>query len=290
MYAIAVAGFAQFGVVNRVVHAHAAGALDQGLHYHGTDFVVPFGQQLVHGFELAQGVVFIGFSRLLVVGIRRGCGEHFHQQRLVGVFVQGNIAQCQRAQGFAVVAVAEVNEVLLARMALVFPVVVAHLQGGFDGRRTVVGVKAFVESFRSCLNQALGQVDHGLMGKAGQDDMLKLANLFLDRGVDSRIGMAEQVDPPGAHGVDEPVALKVFQPDTFAPLDRDQWQGSFMVFHLGAGMPHGFEATGDEVSIAHENSPSDGRVLDCRRLTCADITVNSGDWPMPTNFQSLGIP
>src|SRR5690606_28553889 len=40
VYAIAVAGFAQFGVVNRVVHAHAARALDPRLHPHTTEQAV----------------------------------------------------------------------------------------------------------------------------------------------------------------------------------------------------------------------------------------------------------
>ena len=44
VHAIFVAGFAQFGVVNRMVHAHAACALNQWFDHHGTDFVMLFGQ------------------------------------------------------------------------------------------------------------------------------------------------------------------------------------------------------------------------------------------------------
>ncbi len=222
----------------------------KGFHHHGTDFVVPLGQQLVHGLELAQGVVFIGFAQLFVVGIRRGRRQYFHQQRLVGVFVKGNITQRQRAQGFSVVAVAEVNEVLLARMALVFPVVIAHLQGRFDGRRTVVCVEAFVQPLRRNLNQPLGQVHYRFVAEARQDDMLQLADLFLDSGVDARVGVAEQVYPPGADRIDVAIALEIFQPYAFAPLDGNQRQG-FVVFHLGTGVPHGFKVPCDQVGIAH---------------------------------------
>ena len=70
VHAIAVAGFPQFGVVDGMVHAHAAGALDQRLHHHGADFVVLLGQQLFHGLKLAQCIGFVGLTRLLVEGVR----------------------------------------------------------------------------------------------------------------------------------------------------------------------------------------------------------------------------
>ena len=91
--------------------------------------------------------------------------------------------------------------------------------------------------------------------------MLQLTNLLLNSRVDSGVRMAEQVDPPGAHGVDVAVAFEVLKPDTFAPFDGHQGQGAFVVFHLGAGVPYGFEAAGDEVSVAHDKSPSNGGVL-----------------------------
>ena len=94
--------------------------------------------------------------------------------------------------------------------------------------------------------------------------MLQLAHLLLNRRVDSRIGVAKEIDPPGADGIDKSIAFKVLKPDTLATLDGHQRHGAFVVFHLGAGVPHGLEATGDEVSIAHDNSPSDGLILGCR--------------------------
>ena len=56
-----------------------------------------------------------------------------------------------------------------------------------------------------------------------------------------------------------------------------------MVFHLGAGMPHGLEAAGDEVSIAHRGFS--GRaigsdVVNRRLLTLRHNTVNSDGWPL----------
>lgn len=51
VHAIFVAGFTQQLEVHRVVHAHAAGALDQRLDDHGGDAVVVFGQGLFHGQE-----------------------------------------------------------------------------------------------------------------------------------------------------------------------------------------------------------------------------------------------
>ena len=44
--------------------------------------------------------------------------------------------------------------------------------------------------------QAFGKGDDGLVGEAGEDDVLQGVELGAQRGVDARIGVTEQVDPP----------------------------------------------------------------------------------------------
>src|SRR5680860_570272 len=91
MHAVTVTGITHKGVVDRVVHAHAARALNHWLHHHGADFLVLFIQQSFHGYKLSPRIVFVGFASLFVVRVRRRGGEYFHQQWLVGVFVERNV-------------------------------------------------------------------------------------------------------------------------------------------------------------------------------------------------------
>jgi len=41
-------------------------------------------------------------------------------------------------------------------------------------------------------------------------------------------------------------------------------------------VPHGFEIAGDEIGVAHGESPVTLSGFEWSLLTCADITVNSG--------------
>ncbi|MCY1422362.1 hypothetical protein D9M71_380390 [compost metagenome] len=102
--------------------------------------------------------------------------------------------------------------------------------------------------------------------------MLQLVDLVLDALVDARIGVAEDVDPPGADGIQVAFALEVFQPDPFAAADGHDRQ-AFVIFHLGAGVPEHGEVALHPVGVeAHESfSCSD------RRSLCKASTRNKQD-------------
>ncbi|MNH17182.1 hypothetical protein D3C79_768430 [compost metagenome] len=155
------------------------------------------------------------------------------------------------------VAVAQGYEALLFWQAFVEPVVEAHFKCYFDARRTIIGVEAPGEPFRRELYQAFGQLNYRLVAETGEDHMLKLVDLVFDALVDPRVGVAEDVDPPGTDSIEVTLAFKVFQPHTFAALDRDQGQ-VFVVFHLGAGVPQNLQVTLHPLLIeAHFYSPGD---------------------------------
>ena len=239
MHAVAVAGLAKQLEVDRVVHAHAAGTLDQRLDDDGGDFMVVLGQGLFHGGEHIPRVLFPAHALGAQVAIRAGYLEGVEQQRLVSVGEQRHVAHRHRRHGFTVVAVGEGDEAFLLRLAAIQPVVVAHLQRHLDARRAVVGVKHLGQPGRGDLHQALGQFDHRLMGEAGQHHVLKAVQLLADACVDARVGMAEHIDPPGADRIQVALAVEIFQPDALATADRNQRQ-ALVVFHLRAGVPeHG---------------------------------------------------
>ena len=178
-----------------------------------------------------------------VPGVGRG-GEHrLHQQRRIGAAVQRDVAHRQRADGLAVVAVVQGDELRAPRfVGLVAEPVERHLQRHLDPRRAVVGVEHLGQRRAAGLargdgQQALGQLHRGRMRAAGQDHLFEAARLARDRPGDARLGMAVQVHPPAAHRVQRAAAVVAHQPGPLAARHRQQRQHVGVFAHLGAGMP-----------------------------------------------------
>ena len=67
--------------------------------------------------------------------------------------------------------------------------------------------------------------------------MLEPVNLRLDRRIDARIYMTEEIRPPGTHNVQVFPAVYVIEPDTFAALN-DHRRKLLIILHLSAGVPN----------------------------------------------------
>ena len=89
------------------------------------------------------------------------------------------------------IAMGHADEVRFSGAAGVAPIVEAHLERDLDRRCAVRGVEAVTGIARRDRRQALGQLDHRLMGEAGQHDMLELRELVHDRGIDRRVSVPE---------------------------------------------------------------------------------------------------
>ncbi|RMU89864.1 hypothetical protein ALP20_05453, partial [Pseudomonas coronafaciens pv. coronafaciens] len=255
VHAIAVAGFAQQLEIHRVIHAHAASSLNQGLDDHCRDTGVVLGEGLFHRGKHIPRMLFPAHAFRAVIAVRAWHLDGVQQQRLVGFGKQRHIADRHRRHGFTVVAVGQGDEAFLLWLAAIEPVVKAHLQRNFYARRTVVGVEATRQTFGGELDQPLGQLDYWLMAETGQNHVLQLVDLILDALVDARVGMPEHVHPPRADSIQVALAFKVFEPYAFTTLDRYQRQ-IFVVFHLGAGVPQDLEVTLHPLVIeAHFQSP-----------------------------------
>jgi hypothetical protein len=72
---------------------------------------------------------------------------------------------------------------------------------------------------------------------AGKHDVFERIELFVQRGVDARIGVAEQIDPPRTDCIEITAAFVVIQPDAATARDRQQRQ-RLVLLHLRARMPH----------------------------------------------------
>ena len=130
---------------------------------------------------------------------------------------------------------------------------IAHLDGDFDGRRAVVREEAAVESGGREAHQSFRERDGGLMGEAGEDHMLEPVELLAHRRVDPRVGMAEEIHPPGADGIEIAPAFEVLEPHALATPDRDHRQ-LLVILHLRARMPHVREIAGDERGVVFAGS------------------------------------
>ena len=237
-----IAGRAQAFQVNRVVHAHPARALHEGLDDDRAHLVGMAFQETRQGLEPARTVRTPALARLAMVAIRRGRADDVHEQRAIAFAVQREVGHRQRPEGLAVVGVFEGDEAGLAGFPPIPPVMEAHLERHLDGGRTVIGVETTCEAFfilwfgRAHLDQALGERDGRLMGEPGEQNVLKVLRLPAHRGADGGMGMAEEVHPPRADGVEVTAPVLVFEPDAMGTADGDRRQ-PFVVLHLRAGVP-----------------------------------------------------
>ena len=71
--------------------------------------------------------------------------------------------------------------------------------------------------------------------------MLQLIQLLVDSGIDARVSMTEEIDPPGSDSIEIALAMETMKPCTFPASDGNQGK-HFVLIHLGAGMPDELQA------------------------------------------------
>ena len=112
----------------------------------------------------------------------------------------------------------------------------AHFERHFDGTRAVVGEKTFRQARRCDRDQSFGQADGRFVREPGQQHLFELLYLRFHRGIDPRMAVAEEIDPPRADGVEIAPAVEVLKPDAAPASNRDHGE-AFVILHLGAGVP-----------------------------------------------------
>ena len=237
VHAVARAQFAGANEVVRVVHRHAGRALHQRLDdQRGRRRVVPGEVRL----ERARRPLGDVARRLTVAGeprIGRGHGRVACKERLVGRAEQRHVGDGERAQRLAVVAAGDAHEAALLRLAAVRPGVEAHLERDLRRRGAVGAVARVTESRRRQCREPFRELDHGTVGEAREQHVLERRELVDDRGVDARVRVAEQVDPPRRDGVEVAAPLEVEQPRALAARDRHDRQ-RLVHLHLRARVEH----------------------------------------------------
>ena len=252
---VAVAEGARQAQVFRVVHDHAVGALDERFDDQRGDVLAMLFEMRRQRGGGAAGNVGRRFAIPSLPRVGRRQGRRAAHQRRVGFLENIHVGHGQRADRFAVVTAGQAEKLVFLRKAAIAPTVERHFQRDFRGRGAVGGEEAMSQRMVRQGCQAFGKGDDGLVGEAGENDVLQGVELGAQRGVDARIGVAEQVDPPRADGVEIALAVEVVQPGALAARDGDERQcarvGINVLFHLGAGMPDGGKAALQEFGIVH---------------------------------------
>ena len=226
--------------IDRVIHRHPCRALYQRFDDEGGRFRGVFDQMRFQDIRTAQGKFLGRFACFGQARIRRRNLHRVPQQGRIGGLEQRNISHRQRADGFAVIAVLEADEAVFLRLTSITPEVSAHFQCDLGSRRAIRAIERVAQPGQP--GQPLRERHDRFVGGAGQHHMLDPAELVDDRGVDARIAVAEQIDPPARNRVKIAPPAGVDQPHPFAARNR-QRRGGFQLFHLGAGVPDGSAGT-----------------------------------------------
>jgi len=159
-----------------------------------------------------------------------------HQQWVVRVAKHRHIGHRERADGLAVVTMAQADEFAPVALPAVLPAVEAHLQGDLDRRGAVAREEGVPQRLAGAPRQPLGQLDRRRVGAASQHHMLQRVELMLQGRVDALVGMPEQVDPPRARRIEIPLAVDILEPRALSARDRNRRHGVHPL-HLRARMP-----------------------------------------------------
>lgn len=193
---MAVAQLSRQAQVKRRVHGHVARALHPRLNDQGADVCGAAFEQFLQGLGGTTGHIVRALTALGLPRVWRHHRVHAFDQRLVCGPKEWHIGERQGAQGLAVVAGGEADKFIFLSLTRLTPKVVAHFHGDLHGRGAVACIKSMSQVVLGQSRELFGKFHHGGVGEAGEHDMLDAAQLFLDGGIDARVGVSKEVGPP----------------------------------------------------------------------------------------------
>ena len=217
------AGLAEPPHIGRGGAQHARRTLHQRLDDHG-------GQLL--GVGLDGRARLVGPTRVDVAG-RAHDGE---AQRLEDGAEHAAVAERERADGVAVVRIAEREEARAAVDAAVDPVLERDLERLLDRHRPVGGEQEVRVVDRHHGGERLGQLHHHRVAVAQHGRVRDLAGLGGERGVELGHAVTEGVDPEGRDRIEVAAAVGVDQLPALGPLDDERGVAG-VGRHLGEPVP-----------------------------------------------------
>ena len=148
------------------------------------------------------------------------------------------------------IATLQADEFLLVAASAISPGVKAHFQCDFHRTGAVASVESVTQAGE--FGEPLGELNNGLMREPRKHRVFELVKLVFERGIDTRIGMAEQIDPPRGNGIEITLAIGIDQPRPLALDNGHQWKALVML-HLRTRMPYRSKRTRDEISVGSQH-------------------------------------
>ncbi len=221
-HAVLVTECTEFCQVGRRVHSHAGSALEDWLYDAGCGFFAEFLEGFFCAFEAFDITCLSCLAVRAAVAVKAFEMDIVHEERMENACVVVHGADGKGADGFTVVGGIQAHEFLSFRMAGLVVVLVCHLHRRFDSRGTIVVIGEFCESPRQELSKFAGELDGRLVGEVREDDVFECVDLTLQRFVDFRIAVAEEVAPPGGNDVEVRLAFGVIEVDALGMVDDDR--------------------------------------------------------------------
>ncbi len=184
-----------------------------------------------HPLHCAEGAVPVGQARHRHRHVH--CVEHHAGE---GPTEHLDAAQAGRADRFPVECALQ-REKARAPVTRLCVILHAHLDGGLDRRRSVVGVEHLVEVAWRDGGELLGQQRGGRVGDAGQRHVTQSTGLRLERGHEPRRVVSERGDPPRAVAIDEPAAVVQDQVRSLGAGHHQRVVARAPLVHRRVGMP-----------------------------------------------------
>ena len=228
-HVLAPAGLAQVTQIARVVEAHPARALHDGLHDHGGQLGGVLRQLRLERGAVARVVVPWHLRRELLV--RQDVGP----QR---VHAAVGVADAHRREGVPVVAAPPGHQPPLAGPAAAAPVLQRHLHRDLHRHRPGVAEEDRLQTRRGDIHQQPRQPGGGLVGQPTEHDVIHHPQLGSQRRVQHRVAVAVDRGPPGAHRVEHLDRLAVADQRQPRAVGGDRDDGGHRFGADGAvGMP-----------------------------------------------------
>src|SRR3989338_7444972 len=197
----------------------------------------------------AQCVILGALAGSGLAAIRARHGGLLPDQCAIRIAEQRYIRHRQRAQCLAVVTVFQTDELRLARLGDLAPVMPVYFERVSLRGGAVRAIKAMPQPGWSQAAQPLGKLHYRLMGETRQHHMLQRLKLVAQSGVDARVAMPEQIHPPGADRIQVTFPVIVVQPHTLAARNRHQ-RKILIMLHLRAWMPDSRQAARKKTGIS----------------------------------------
>src|SRR5512141_448422 len=208
------------GKVFRGIDDHPARSQQQRLEDHRRDRLAAFPQRVAERVHARDPALRVRLSRGTPVAVRRGNPAGGEQDRPECAPERLHVADAHAPGGVPVVPVIEADEPGPLLPAEVAPALQGHLERNLHRRGAVVREEDARKPLRGDRGEPRGQPHRGLVGSAGEQNVVQPLHLPRHRLPDPRVPVPVDVAPPARDRVVIPVPLRVEEEQPLRAVDQ----------------------------------------------------------------------